>query len=142
MPPPEALQPAPASAPPAREAPAAGPAGQDALLAEHAALAAKLEARRSILEVRRASISLFLGFILVGLTGKLGWDRWGITKPGQVAPAPQHGPALHIWATMLVAIVVLALAIRYYLRAKHLLEEEEALFARFKEVRTALGYDA
>ncbi|MFO0581129.1 MAG: hypothetical protein U0229_02550 [Anaeromyxobacter sp.] len=117
-------------------------ADRAALEAEHAALAARLEARASILEVRRGSVALFVGLLGVGLTGKLSWDRWGIWKPGEPRPEKQVGPPLHIWLAAIVTIAVLLYAIRYYRRAKRLLEEEDALFARFREVRAALGYDA
>jgi len=120
------------------------PPGADlaALRAEHEALAARLAERGSILEVRRASVALFVGFMGVGLSGKLGWDRWGITKPGQIAPTPQVGPPLHIWAAIVVTCAVFALSIRWFLRARRQLAEEDALFARFREVRARLGYEA
>jgi len=113
-----------------------------ALRAEHDALAERLAARASIVEVRRASIALFFGFLGVGLSGKLGWDRWGIVKPGDIPPEPQHGPPLHIWAAILAACFAFALSIRWFLAAKRLLAEEDALYARFKELRAALGYEA
>jgi hypothetical protein len=135
-----ALSEAAQAAPPA---PAAAP-GADlvALRAEHDALASRLAARTSILEIRRASVALFFGFLGVGLSGKLGWDRWGITKPGQIAPAPQVGPPFHIWVAVILTCLAFALSIRWYLRAKRLLAEEDALFARFRELRAALGFEA
>jgi uncharacterized membrane protein YbhN (UPF0104 family) len=128
------------AAPVAPSVPAAEEGAPD-LRAEHDALARTLEARASILEVRRASIALFVGLLGVALTGKLGWDRWGIQSPGH-APVPQHGPALHVWISMAVAVALLAWSIAGFVRARRLLALEDASFARFRELRRALGYDA
>jgi hypothetical protein len=137
------LELAPPAAPhPAEPAAVEVPARADPQRAEHDALAARLAARESILVVRRASVSFFLALLLLGLTGKLAWDRWGGVLPGQPLHTPQHGPALHVWGLMLASIVAFAFSIRWFLRARKLLAGEAALFERFKKLRAALGFDA
>jgi len=112
-----------------------------ALRAEHDLLARGLEVRLSVGEVRRASVAFFLGLVGVGLCGKLGWDRWGITKPGQVAPAPQHGVPLFLYLCMAATVVALLLSIRWFVSARRLMLEEDARFARFVALRDKLGVD-
>ena len=142
MPPPLTAPPAAPQRPAPAPATAAIPPDPSALLTEHDALAERLAARASILEIRRASIAFFVAFVLLGLGSKLSWDRWGIPVAGEVPRVPQHGPPLHIWLVMLLSMVTFTISIRWYLRARALLAEEAALFARFKALRAALGYDA
>ena len=112
--------------------------GDAALRAEHDALGEKLAVRRSIDETRRALYLLFVGLISVGLTVKLAWDRWGVLKPGVVRKAHAGRPLFFLLATALT-FVLLALAIRAFLRARTLTREEDALFARFRALRDRLG---
>jgi len=119
----------------------AAPEDPAALRAEHDRLAKDLEVRLSVDEVRRASIAFFVGFVGVGLCGKLGWDRWGVTRPGQLAPPPQHGIPLFLYACMAATIVALVLSIRWFVRARRLILEEDARFARFVALRDRLGVD-
>jgi hypothetical protein len=112
-----------------------------ALRAEHDLLAKGLEVRLSVDEVRRASIAFFLGLVGVGLCGKLGWDRWGITRPGQIAPTPQHGVPLFLYLCMAATVVALLLSIRWFVSARRLILEEDARFARFVALRDRLGVD-
>jgi hypothetical protein len=118
---------------------AQAPADRDAQRAEHDALARRLEIRASVDELRRGLVRLFLGLISVGLTVKLAWDRWGVLKPGVVRTV--RGPPLFLWIATAVAVVLLVLAIRALARSRRLAREEDRLFARFREVRAALGLE-
>jgi hypothetical protein len=111
-----------------------------ALRAEHDALAKRLEARRSIDEVRKALYELFFGLISAGLAVKLAFDRWGPPKPGVVRKI-HTGPPLFFYLALAVTIVVLLLAIRGFLRTRRLMREEDALFARYRTLRATLGLD-
>lgn len=111
-----------------------------ALRAEHDALAARLEVRRSVDETRKALYLVFFGLLSVGLTVKLAWDRWGTLKPGVVRKL-HTGPPLFLAVAGAVAIVLLVLAIRAFLRARRLGREEDALFARFRALRDRLGVE-
>jgi hypothetical protein len=117
------------------------PADAAALRAEHDALGARLAVRRSVDWTRKALYLLFFGLISVGLTIKLAWDRWGVLKPGVVRKV-QPGRPLFFMMALAVALLLLALAIRGFLRARALAREEDALFARFRALRARLGLDA
>jgi hypothetical protein len=116
--------------------------GKDAaaLRREHDALAARLEARRSIDCVRRGAYVGFAALIAVGLAGKLAWDRWGTLPPGVVRKIPT-GPPLFFFLAAALAAVLVAVALRDLLRARRLMREEDALFARLVALRCALGLD-
>jgi hypothetical protein len=118
--------------------PAAAP--DDALRAEHDALAQRLAVRRSIDEARKALYEVFFGLLAVGLTVKLSFDRWGPLKPGVVRKL-HRGPPLFLWIAAVVAIVLLVLALRGLLRSRRLMREEDALFARYRAVRATLRLD-
>src|SRR5512133_86089 len=105
---------------------AQAPSGAAALRAEHDALARQLEVRRSIDESRKALYLVFFGLISVGLTVKLAWDRWGVLKPGVVRKFHAGPPLFFLLATG-VAVVLLALAIRGFVRARRLMRDEDAL---------------
>ncbi len=111
----------------------------DPLRAEHDSLAARLEIRRSIDELRKGLLVSFAGLISLGLTVRLAWDRWGPLKPGVVRKT--HGPPVLLWLATVAAIALLVLAIKYARRARSLVREEEALWDRYRKVRTALGLD-
>ncbi len=117
------------------------PADDAALRAEHDALGERLAARRSIDELRRALYLVFFGLISVGLTVKLAWDRWGVLKPGVLRKVHAGRPLFFLLALALT-LVLLSLAIRGLLRARALMREEDALFARFRALRARLGLDA
>jgi hypothetical protein len=123
-----------APAPP-EAAPAPPP---DALRAEHDALGERLAARRSVDETRKALYLVFFGLLSVGLTVKLAWDRWGVLAPGVVRKL-HTGPPLFLAVAGALAIALLVLAIRAFLRARALMREEDALFARFRALRDRLG---
>ncbi len=120
-------------------APHAGPEA-GALRAEHDDLARRLAIRRSVDEARRALYRLFFGLLSVGLTVKLSWDRFGVLKPGVVRKA-SRGPPLFLWLATAVAVVLLVLAIRSFLRTRRLQREEEALYARYRALRETLRLD-
>jgi hypothetical protein len=115
-------------------------ASPDALRAEHDDLARRLAVRRSVDHIRAALYQLFFGLLSVGLSVKLAWDRWGVPAPGVVRRL-HRGPPLFLLAAAAVALVLLGLAIRALLRARRARREEDALFARFREVRAALGLE-
>lgn len=124
------------STPTAPEAPASG-AG---LRAEHDALAERLAVRRSVDEIRRALYAGFAGLLSVGLAVKLAWDRWGTLAPG-VTRRLRTGPPVLVWLAAAAALVLLALAVRAFRRARRLQREEDALFARYRTLRGALGLE-
>jgi len=111
-----------------------------ALRAEHDALGARLAARRSIDVLRRALYLLFFGLVTVGLTVKLAWDRWGALKPGVVRKALPGRPLFFLVA-LAVALVLLSLAVRALVRARAMMRQEDALFARFRAIRERLGLE-
>jgi hypothetical protein len=118
----------------------AEPAPPDALRAEHDALARRLAVRRSVDLSRTALYELFAGMISVGLTATLAWDRWGVPPPGVVRKA-HAGPPVFLLCAGALAVVLLALSIRGFLRARRLAREEDALFARLRELRAGLRLD-
>jgi hypothetical protein len=113
----------------------------DALRAEHDALALRLVSRKSIDHFRTCAFLGFFGFLSFGITCKLAWDRWGPPVPGYERVIPPGGPMFFLIALAVTGVLV-ALSIRSYLRYARLAAEEAALFARFRELRAALGFDA
>jgi len=118
------------------------PPGNDpaALRREHDELAARLEARRSIDCVRRGAYLGFAALIAAGLAVKLAWDRWGAVPPGVVRKIPT-GPPLFFYLAAAVAAALVAVTLRDLLRARRLMREEDALFARLVALRGVLGLD-
>lgn len=116
------------------------PAEAEALRAEHDSLAGRLAVRPSVDALRRGLYQGFFGLLSVGLTVKLGWDRWGTLAQG-VARKAHPGPPLFLWIATALALVLLALAIRSLLRSRRLARDEDALFARFRELRRVLGVE-
>jgi len=110
------------------------------LRAEHDALGARLATRRSVDELRKGLYQVFAGLLSVGLVVKLGWDRFGAASTGVVKKA-HTGPPVFLWLTMAVAVVLLSLAVLSLLRSRRLAREEDLLFARFRELRRALGIE-
>lgn len=121
---------APGVTPPAPQA--------EPLRAEHDALAARLAVRPSVDALRRGLYQTFFGLLCVGLSVKLGWDRYGTLARG-VARKAYRGPPVFLWLATALTVVLLVLAVRSLLRARRLAREEDALFARFRELRRALG---
>jgi hypothetical protein len=116
------------------------PHAQDSLRAEHDELARRLAVRVSVDHLRRGLLRVFFGLIATGLSVKLGWDRWGPFPPG-VVRTPQPGLPVFLWAATALTVVLLALGIRSLVQARRLAREEDRLFARFRELRAALGLD-
>jgi hypothetical protein len=111
-----------------------------ALRAEHDALAARLEVRTSIDDLRKALYTVFVGLIGAGTSVKLAWDRWGPLKPGVVRKVAGARP-LFLLVAVTLTVVLLLVAIGWLLRARRLAREEDALFARFRQLRATLGLD-
>ncbi len=114
-------------------------AADAALRAEHDELSRRLEVRSSIDHLRRGLLRLFFGLIAMGVTVKLGWDRWGTFAPGVVRKV--RGPPVFLWIATAVAVILLALAIRALARARRLGADEDRLFARYQQLRAELGLD-
>ena len=121
-------------------APQVPPGDPAALRAEHDALARQLEIRRSIDVARRGAYLIFAGLIASGASVALAWDRWGKLKPGLVRKVAK-GPPVFLYVAMAAAVVLLILAIRAFVRARALMREEDARFARLRALRDALGLE-
>jgi hypothetical protein len=112
----------------------------DPARAEHDELARQLEVRVSVDFLRRGLIQIFVGLLGTGFAVKLAWDRWGVLPKG-VERVTHPGQPLFLWIATVFTIVLLVLGIGSLLRARRLAREEDRLFARFRELRTALGLD-
>jgi hypothetical protein len=117
------------------------PPDRAALRAEHDSLAAKLATRVSIQVARIGLYQVFAGLIATGAAIALAWDRWGTLKPG-VMRKVTAGPPLFLYLAVVLAVLLLALAIRSFLRARRLMRDEDALFARYRALRAALGLES
>ncbi len=123
------------------ETPAAlEPQTRAALRAEHDQLAEGLAVRTSVDAARKALYLTFFGLISVGLTVKLAWDRWGVLKPGVVRKVVGKRP-LFLYVATIVAILLLVGAIRWFVAARRLMRDEDARYARYRELRRTLGLD-
>jgi hypothetical protein len=117
--------------------PPAGEAG--ALRAEHDALAARLAVRASVDQVQRGGVITFFVVLCFGMSCKFAWDRWG-WLPVNRPPAPT-GIALWFLLATALTLVLLRLAVRAFRQARLLRDEEDALFARLRELRQRLELD-
>lgn len=106
------------------------------LRAEHDELARRLARRSSIDEARKAVYAGFTGLIASGLTLKLAFDRW---IAGRVPTSP--GLPLFFLVALATALVLLALAVRWAGRSRRHMRLEDALYARFRLLRSLLGFD-
>ena len=106
-----------------------------ALRGEHDALARKLQVRASIDELRKAAYVGFVGVLALALALLLAADRW---LSGTPEPA---GLPLVLLAALAVAALLLGLAGRWVARARVHQRREDALFARFRELRARLELD-
>ncbi len=107
------------------------------LRAEHDALAARLESRRSVDLVRRGAYGGFLALIGTGLAIKLAYDRWLSVRATRF-----KGPPVFFYAAALVAALLVAFTAWNLVRAVRLMRQEDADFARLRELRSQLGLDA
>lgn len=106
------------------------------LRAEHDALAARLEARRSIDRVRSGAYVGFAGCIAAGLAVKLAFDRWFSTRITRF-----RGPPVFFYAALAIAAVLLVVSAVHLARARRLMRAEDEAFGRMKELRRRLELD-
>lgn len=90
-------------------------------------LAAAARERRSVDAFMRAALEGFAWAVLAGVCGKLIWDS--------------HKPPLFFWPLALLDLMLLADAVKSYLRARTDLKRELKLEARVRELRRELGID-
>jgi hypothetical protein len=107
-----------------------------ALRAEHDELAARLAHRLSVDEARKAIYTGFFAAIAAGVSAKLAFDRWFSTRVTAF-----KGPPMFFYCAAAVAAVLLALAAGWGIRARRHMRDEDALFARFQQLRARLGLD-
>jgi hypothetical protein len=107
-----------------------------ALRAEHDALARALSSRRSIEEARKAIYTGFFGAIALCTSAKLAFDRWFSTRVTRF-----RGPPVFFYLALTLALVALALAIRWWLRARRHMRVEDEGFARLRALRATLELD-
>ena len=109
-----------------------------ALRAEHDELADRVATRRSIDDVRKGAYASFAFLLTAGLSVKFAWDRWGwgirSTKP------MGRYPLLFLGAIGL-SLLLAALAVAAFRRARRAMKGEDRDFGRLREVRQRLGMD-
>ena len=110
-----------------------------ALRAEHDVLAGRVVARRSIDDVRKGAYAAFGLVMSAGLSINFDWDRWGWGPP-PVRP-PGRYPLLFLGA-LLLSLLLAALAVAAFRRARRAMAVEDRDFARLREIRESLGIDA
>ena len=103
-------------------------AGENDLQQELAVLSAAARERRSVDSFMRAAIVGFLWAVLAGVCGLLLWDS--------------ERPPLFFWPLALLDLLLLADAVRSYVKARTDLRRELRLEARVRELRAALGIDS
>ena len=102
--------------------------GEKTLQEELAVLSAAARERRSVDAFMRAAIVGFAWAVLAGVCGKLMWDS--------------ARPPLFFYPLALLDLLLLADALRSYLRARTDLRREVRLEARVRELRATLGIDS
>jgi hypothetical protein len=110
-----------------------------ALRAEHDALAARLATRASVDRMKEGGVLTFFTVIALGMTAKLGWDRWGWLPVHR--PQPEGNYPLWFLVGGLLTLVLLRFAVQRFLAARALRREESALFERFRALRARLELD-
>lgn len=105
----------------------------DLLRAEHDSLAQKLVVRRSIDFVRRGLYAGFAGFVASGLAIKFAYDFWFSTRVTRF-----KGPPVFFYSALAAALILIAISLWAFLRARRLMREEDRLFAAFRELRERL----
>ena len=106
------------------------------LRAEHDRIADRLAARWSIDLVRRGAYTGFVGLLASGMALKLAYDRWLSTRVTRF-----RGPPVYFFAALALALLLVGLAVWFFLRARRHMGEEDAQFARMRELRTRLELD-
>jgi hypothetical protein len=119
--------------------PSGAPPREDALRAEHDALAARLAVRRSVDHLRRGAYAAFLVLVGGGLSATLAAHRWGAAAAAK--PPPTGLPVFFLLAAAFTAVAA-AVAVASFVRARQHMRQEDALFVRFRELRARLGLDA
>jgi len=107
---------------------------EQALRAEHDALAGRLASRASVDDVRRGFYAIFLLVITAGLAVKLGYDRWGPYHPRAF-----KGPPSLFFLALAAALLAVAVAAFSFARGRRKARAEEAEFTRLKSIREKLG---
>ncbi len=122
-------------------APPTAPTSDDlvALRAEHDALAERLATRASVDRMKEGGVLTFFTVISLGMTCKLGWDRWGWLPVDR--PRPEGIYPLWFLLGALLTLVLLGVAVKRYVMAHRLRQEEAALFAHFRALRARLELD-
>jgi hypothetical protein len=87
----------------------------------------ELESRNSVRHFAHSGVSLVIGMILAGASGKLFWDS---------IRTPILG-----WTAAVLSISAVVYSVTHYRRGKRALEEELARFETLKGLRRALGLD-
>ena len=103
----------------------------------------RLEVRRSIDDVAQGAVPARSSACIVasGLAVKLAWDRWGVLKPGVVRKLHAGPAALPLARDRGRGRPARRSRSASFLRARRLAREEDALFARYRALRGALGLD-
>jgi hypothetical protein len=118
----------------------ANPSSQ-ALRAEHDALAGRLAARASVDVLRLAVVLGALGILSGGVCWAVLWDRYG---PHPTDLVQEHTALFHAGylAAGVVAVTLFVLSGVTLARSRRMAREEDALFARLRDLRRALGIDS
>lgn len=99
---------------------------------EHARLAGKLAARRSIDHLRRALYGLFAAVLSGSAFFRL---RWGVVRRGETTAAAI------VWSVGALAALLLAATFVSFVLSARLMRAEDRDFARLRELRGKLGLD-
>ncbi len=113
---------------------AAQPPEEQALRAEHDALAERLAVRPSVDDMRRGFYAIFFVVITAGLAAKLAYDRWGPTHPRAF-----RGPPVLVFLALGIALACGAVAAYSFARGRRKMRAEAAEFDRLKALRERLG---
>jgi len=110
-----------------------------ALREEHDRIAEEIGTRRSVDHVQTGGVLAFFSVIGVGLTVKLGWDRWGWLPVNK--PPPQPGVPMWFLLALLVALGLVGFTVRELRRASALRAVEAEKFRRLLALRKELELD-
>ncbi len=107
---------------------------EQALRAEHDALARRLAVRPSVDDMRRGVYSIFFAVITAGLAAKLAYDRWGPYHPRAF-----KGPPVLVFLALVAALACGAVAAFSFVRGRRKMRAEAAEFAQLRALRDRLG---